>query len=212
MGIELDHFFILTNPGAPAADLLIDIGLTEGTPNHHPGLGTSNRRFFFANAMLELLYIRDVQEAMNGPGSRLGLAERISDQSASPFGLVFRVTDDSTNSGFPCWQYFPDYLDDGQCFRVGENSNQNDEPICIQLPQSLSSSIEQAGNDQFGRVTRISVGYPSRRASPALTYLRQCQLISLVPGQDSLMEIVFNDHREQQSCDLRPFLPLRLLW
>jgi len=212
MGIELDHFFILTKPGAPAADLLADIGMIEGTSNDHPGQGTSNRRFFFANAMLELLYIRDAQEAMNGPGFRLGLAERSSDHSSSPFGLVFRQTDDSSNFSFPCWQYSPGYLDDGQYFCVGKNANQIDEPICIQLPQAFTPANKSAGNDRFDRVTRLGVSYPAKRISPELAYLGQCQLLSLTPDQDSLMEIVFNDHKEQQSRDLRPFLPLKIMW
>jgi len=44
MTIELDHFFILTGPGPPQAELLSDIGLIEGAPNYHPGQGTANRR------------------------------------------------------------------------------------------------------------------------------------------------------------------------
>ncbi len=49
---ELDHILIFTDIGAPAADRLIELGLTEGAPNMHPGQGTANRRFFFHNAML----------------------------------------------------------------------------------------------------------------------------------------------------------------
>lgn len=56
---ELDHVFIWTAAGAPEADLLRDFGLTEGPPNVHPGQGTANRRFFFHNAMLELLWVHD---------------------------------------------------------------------------------------------------------------------------------------------------------
>ena len=67
--------FILTEAGAPAASLLTDIGLNEGTANDHPGQGTSNRRFFFADSMLELLYIRDAKEAKEGSGCGLRLAE-----------------------------------------------------------------------------------------------------------------------------------------
>lgn len=55
MALKLDHFFILVDRGAAQADLLLDFGLTEGEPNSHPGQGTSNRRFCFANAMLEML-------------------------------------------------------------------------------------------------------------------------------------------------------------
>lgn len=55
--MQLDHFFILTSPGAPEADALVQLGLIEGTSNAHPGQGTANRRFFFANTTIEFLYI-----------------------------------------------------------------------------------------------------------------------------------------------------------
>lgn len=40
-------------------------GLTEGTSNSHPEQGTANRRFFFPNAMLELLWVHDEHEAQS---------------------------------------------------------------------------------------------------------------------------------------------------
>ncbi len=85
MSFELDHFFVLTEPGAPAAELLIDLGMIEGTANTHPGQGTASRRFFSQDAMLELAYISDAQEAAAGPGARLRIVERANDDTASPF-------------------------------------------------------------------------------------------------------------------------------
>ena len=61
--MRLDHFFILTEKSAPEAELLTEFGLIEGTSNDHPGQGTANRRFFFSNTTLELLYVRDANEA-----------------------------------------------------------------------------------------------------------------------------------------------------
>lgn len=55
MAFELDHLFIWTDIGAYEAERLVSFGLVEGTSNKHPGQGTTNRRFFFHNAMLELL-------------------------------------------------------------------------------------------------------------------------------------------------------------
>ena len=78
MTIKLDHVFILTDPGAPQATQLAALGLIEGTSNEHLGQGTANRRFFFSNTMLELLYVRDAAEAMNGPGHQLRFVERTS--------------------------------------------------------------------------------------------------------------------------------------
>ena len=57
--IELDHLFVCTAPGAPEAEELVRFGLREGPPNRHPGQGTANRRFAFANTMIELLWVSD---------------------------------------------------------------------------------------------------------------------------------------------------------
>lgn len=84
MTIELDHFFIITNQGAPEADLMTALGLAEGPRNNHPGQGTANRRFFFSNAAIEFIYVRDANEAENGRGSRLRIVERAKNATASP--------------------------------------------------------------------------------------------------------------------------------
>jgi len=212
MSMELDHFFILTEPGAPAANLLTDIGLVEGTENDHPGQGTSSRRFFFANSMLELLYIRDAGEAAVGPGSRLRLTERIADRSASPFGLVFRAVDELTSECFPGWQYYPEYLSTDQYFHIGENSDRFAEPLFILLPHTFPQATRQSGNGRFDCVTEVRVSFPSRRTTPVLEKVEQCRKLSLIPGVPHLLEVVFNENREHKSEDLRPFIPLVISW
>jgi hypothetical protein len=42
--------------------------MAEGEPNTHPGQGTACRRFFFRNAFLELVWVRDPAEAQGEPG------------------------------------------------------------------------------------------------------------------------------------------------
>ena len=65
MGIELDHLFVCAAPGAPEAEKLIQFGLREAPPNQHPGQGAPCRRFAFANAMIELIWVNDTNEAQN---------------------------------------------------------------------------------------------------------------------------------------------------
>jgi Glyoxalase-like domain len=55
----VDHAFIACSPGAPEAGALLRLGFIEGQGNTHPGQGTANRRFFFENFMLELLWVAD---------------------------------------------------------------------------------------------------------------------------------------------------------
>ncbi len=62
MTIKLDHLFIFSRMNAPEIDRILNLGLTEGRANTHPGQGTANRRIFFHNAMLELLWVMDEEE------------------------------------------------------------------------------------------------------------------------------------------------------
>ena len=45
MNLEIDHVFILVEPGAKVADRLLPLGFEESFGRDHPGQGTFNRRF-----------------------------------------------------------------------------------------------------------------------------------------------------------------------
>ncbi len=75
--MELDHVFVCTARDAPEAERLRALGLVEGTSNVHHGQGTANRRFFFANAMLELLWVHDPHRSCFDRLSTSGHAESV---------------------------------------------------------------------------------------------------------------------------------------
>ena len=89
MNMTLDHVFILVELEARVADRLLEHGFREGPRNTHPGQGAANRRFYFANGMLEFIWVQDADEARNGPGRSLHFSERAEDPTASPFGIIF---------------------------------------------------------------------------------------------------------------------------
>ena len=60
MGI--DHIFIFSNNNGKEADKLVEFGLTEGSSRIHPGQGTTNRKFYFENFFLEVLWVIDETE------------------------------------------------------------------------------------------------------------------------------------------------------
>src|SRR5262245_6422212 len=126
MRVELDHFFILTAVDAPEAKELLELGLSEGAPNQHPGQGTACRRFFFRNAFLELLWVVDPAEAQGDSIRRTGLWERWSRRGtdASPFGICVRPTaPGASEAPFSTWEYRPPYLPDPLVIRMGVNSH-----------------------------------------------------------------------------------------
>ena len=124
MGPELDHLFVCTSEGAPEAEALLDLGLTEGAPNSHPGQGTACRRFFFGNAFLELLWVRDPDEA-RGPGPAPTLLwerwARRRDSGVSPFGICVRIPPGEALP-FAAWDYRPPYLPPGMAIPVAMSS------------------------------------------------------------------------------------------
>ena len=131
IAILLDNIFILVTPGAPEAESLLKLGFVEGKSNVHSGQGTSNPRFFLHGLTIELLYVSDVEEATHGSGKNLGILARTLDNTASPIGIVVRVSREDSSPAFPNWQYIPDYFDGKMCFYVGDNSSLVQEPLCI---------------------------------------------------------------------------------
>lgn len=100
MAFEFDHLFIFTDLGADEADRLSSFGLVESRSRIHRGQGTTNRCFFFHNAMLELLWIRDRDEAQSEPIRLTRLWERSTNRhnGACPFGICLRPATGSENT------------------------------------------------------------------------------------------------------------------
>jgi hypothetical protein len=73
---EVDDFFVWADPGGPEAERLVAFGLTEGAPNTRPGQGTACRRFFFRNAYLGLVWVRDPEEAQGEPVGPIRIRSR----------------------------------------------------------------------------------------------------------------------------------------
>ena len=210
--MQLDHFFVLTEPLAPQADLLTDLGLIEGTSNHHPGQGTANRRFFFSNTALELLYVRDAAEANDGPGRRLRFPERASSRDASPFGLVLRC-DGDTDSVFAGWRYQPEYFAPGVSFLVAENSDRLDEPLCICLPDATPPASPQVRSKApFAEVTGLRLHVPTADPSSVLETVAQVEGIRIQTGSPHFLEIAFGHEAKGERRDFRPAFPLAICW
>lgn len=211
--ITLDHFFILTETGAPQADLVSSIGLVEGTCNSHPGQGTANRRYFFSNSTLEFLYVRDANEAINGCGNRLRFAERAGNSNASPFGLIVRTVGGSEDIPFPGWKYCPEYFKDDQCFHVGENSDVLEEPLCICMPTNLRERNHHPHPENAAwTMTEIHISVPVSSPSSTLEAVAKCEGVVLFCGAPHRMELIFNEQKEGKKMDMTPDLPLVVCW
>lgn len=226
MTFELDHMFVFTGAGAPEAELLVAFGLSEGAPNVHPGQGTANRRFFFRNAMLELLWVRDEREARSPPIAPARLPERWRYRSTgySPFGLCLRPSERDTPTGpalpFGTWEYRPPYLPPGTHIDVAAGTAAS-EPMVFATPYGGRPDAFPEGRRQplvhprgLGEITGLCITLPKGEEpmSGAVRALCRAGVVAFEAGGDHLAEIEFDRGSRGLSADLRPDLPLRLRW
>lgn len=222
MPFELDHVFICTSVEAPEAGMLAESGLTEGPGNTHPGQGTANRRFFFQNAMLELLWVENEAESKSALTRPTRLWERWigRGQGSCPFGVCLRPATGSPIPPFPAWQYKPKYLPEPLHIDVATNSDILTEPMLFSLPfakrrdadatAETESSIHPIG---FRKITRLEIITPyGSDSSPELKAMVQGRFIHLGSGAEYAMKIGFDEERMLRMEDFRPHLPLVFQW
>ena len=212
MSIELDHLFVCTAPGAPEAEELVRFGLLEGPPNRHTGQGTANRRFAFANAMIELLWVCDGQEAQSKGSQRTLLWERWSGREgqASPFGICLRPADSrSPVPPFSAWEYRPAYLPDPLVMHIGETGVE--EPMWFYLNFMRRANREQQFIEHpigIREITGLTVTTIAPLSSSVSQSVVQSGVLSTRTGSEHLLEIYFDGARRKETLDLRPHLPI----
>ena len=212
MDIQLDHIFVCTESGAPEASVLIQSGLREGPSNQHPGQGTANRRFFFANSMIELLYVSDAGEARSEATARTRLWERWSGRrsGASPFGICVRPADGNDSAPpFPSWEYRPAYLPDPLAMHIADTGLE--EPLWVYIGFARAANHEQrfAGHPMGVReITGVSLTSPAAWRSSAARIVLESGILSSREGPEHLLEVEFDNNRRKQTVDYRPHLPL----
>jgi hypothetical protein len=212
MHVRLDHIFICTTHGAPAAGKLRQFGLTEGSPNTHPGQGTACRRFFFRNFMLELIWIEnasDIRSEQTGPTM---LWERWSSPGSSPFGIILgQQTGYSNVCPFPAWDYRPQTMADLKV-KIASGTALEEPMWCyierarapVEAPVERQQPLEHAAGTVV--LTGVRLACPALDERSVTRAMADAALIEQRAGAQHLLELQF-DHG-QMSADFRPDLPL----
>ena len=214
MAVELDHVVIGVDRGAPEAETLVEFGLGEGAPNVHPGQGTANRRFFFRNSMLELLWVKDPIEAQAPQTAPTLLWERWSGRhsGACPFGIIVRPA----NTGpaavpFPSIEYRPAWLEPDLKIYLAPTGLQ--EPMWLFMPflQRLNYEQRFAEHPNGARViTRLTLSTPVTSQSSAAQALVADEVLSIHEGAEYLLAVELDRGIRLAVRDFRPHLPLVL--
>lgn len=214
MALFLDHVFITCSVGAPEAEVLIDCGFVEGSPNVHPGQGTANRRFFFTDFMLELLWVADPSQAAADAVRCTRLWELWSrrNEGASRFGIVYGGEPvPGAQLPFTTQSYRPAYLPPPMSIEVVQGLTLA-EPALFWIP---SLRIERpARNEPTGHrapvrnVRSVAIGLPFVRClSDAARRVRDVELLDVFEAPEPVVEVRFEAEHDAV-IDCRPDLPL----
>jgi len=209
----IDHLFICTAVGAPAAHALQDFGLVEGPPNRHPGQGTANRRFFFQNAMLELLWVEDAAEAQSEQTRATRLWERWSaaGRDASPFGIILRPESGSPNAcPFPAWEYRPKTMPD-LVLEIASGTGL-DEPMWCYMEGGREMRQPTEHPAGLREITRVRLVCPPLSETSVTRAMASKKAIALETGPEHLLELEFDGERQGLRRDFHPDLPLVFRW
>ena len=212
MGIELDHLFVCAAAGALEANGLVQLGLREGSPNQHPGQGTANRRFAFANAMIEFLWVSDPKETQSQSTRRTLLWERWSDRwgGSCPFGICVRpVASQDCNLPFPRWEYRPSYLPDPLFMLIGNAGLE--EPMWIYLSFMQRFHHEQRFVEHpvgIREITGLTLTTVMPLRSDAAKKIGQSGILATRTGLSNWLEVEFDHKQRKEQMDFRPRLPL----
>jgi len=220
--MEIDHIYICTEKKAPAGDLLVDFGISEGSSNLHPGQGTANRRFYFHNLMLELLWVEDSEEVQNERTKPMRLFERcqLDQEASSPFGTAFRPTGDRIEIlPFAVWDYHPIYLPDFLEIQIADGTPLS-EPMYFYLsfakrqdsvPDEKKEPMEHKVPLREVTSVKIHVNQDATLSSTACV-LNRFQNFAIIKGKEHLLELEFDYGVSNQIRDFRPNLPLIFKW
>lgn len=221
--IVVDHVFVCGPAGAPAAALLREFGLTEGSPNQHPGQGTACRRFFFENAMLELLWLADRAEAESEQTRRTRLFERLTRAGASPFGIILRP--DKPDGGgarcpFDSWQYRPRAMP-ALSLEIAANAGLDEPMWCFmangRAPAEAPLERRQPLDHRVGfrRLTRTRLISPPSLLlagnNSVTAAMANYGVIELAAGPAHAIVLEFDDARSGRQVTF-PDLPITFLW
>jgi Glyoxalase-like domain len=215
MPLALDHAFIMCSIGAPEGDALIQRGFVEGSRNVHPGQGTANRRFFFENFMLELLWVDKPEEARSAQTRRTRLWERWvgrEDGTTSPFGVLYCAEGYAAEPApYPTWSYHPSYLPPGDAIEIAEGTRL-EEPELFYMPNIRRGRPRRKEPTHhavgIGPILGLAVGLPGvQKLSDASRSARVAGLLSYRESDRPVLEIRFAS-ATTADIDLRPALPL----
>ena len=213
--MEVDHLIIFSNDQGREADELVQFGLLEGSNRIHPGQGTRNRKFYFENFFLEIVWVNSESEITSKLTAPTKLWERSNHKKngSSPFGLCLQNTDDLDDLFEDCLQYKPIYLAEGLSFDIITNEESSHLPWTCRLPfaPGIKKSHEPTDHPNGIRnLTKVVFGIKGGNHQNRLVkFLSKESKIAFEPYEDHHLTLEF-DNKKRERAETFTSIPLTI--
>jgi len=144
--IEIDHIFIFSNKGKET-DELVDFGLTEGSGRTHKGIGTANRRIFFGNFYLEVLWVENEKEAKSVKKTEIWKRSDFKNNQYSRFGLCLKNTKETDTIFKNSIKWKPDFLPENRFVDILTNEIM---PWIFRFPPDKNNKLDEPRDHKNG--------------------------------------------------------------
>jgi hypothetical protein len=200
--MNIDHIFIFTDDNGKIADKLVEFGLVEGSNRVHIGQGTANRKFYFENFFLELVWVHNEAEIKSELVKPIGLWQRADYKrnKFSPYGLGFENSEDTNRLFENSFKYQPDYFPKDVTIEFLKNENQPHLPWTFRLPfKGQKNNETEPINHKNGinRLTKAIFKYKCSISDKYLDNFKNDPIIEFTVSADYGLTLIF-DNKEQE--------------
>ena len=237
--IKMDHVNVWVKNPLKAKEKLEELGFTaipDSLSQVHTGQGTTGRYFYFLNGYLELIYVYNEEEFIKNAtsNSSLDFIERSNspENGYLPFSIALQMNNyDKTKIPFKTVEYYQDWMKKNNSIYVAENSKLiKEEPsIFVIYPEieyakfeSMDSLVKIPEKYSIWRtfykhkngaekISKIEIHTKNiNKESNTIKCLNSIDNVEIKEGTEYLMELYFDNQRQQKTYDLRPEMPLKI--
>ncbi len=203
--MNIDHIFIFTDDNGKIADELVEFGFTEGSNRVHNGQGTTNRKFYFENFFLEILWVHNEIEIKSETTKPTGLWERADfrQNNFSPFGLCIINTEDTEALFENSFKYQPSYFPQGMAIDIIKNELQPDLPWTFRLPFKGGKSPQNEPKNHknsLKSLTKARFEYQSL-SNNFVDNFKESEQIEFIKTTRNWLNLTFDDKKQGQKRD-----------
>lgn len=206
--MTIDHIFIFTNDFGKITDELVEFGLSEGSGRIHIGQGTTNRKFYFDNFFLEILWVHDEKEINSERIKPIGLGQRADfiSNDFSPFGLCLANEENNDELFENAYKYQPQYFSEGMTIDILKNEHNRELPFTFRLLfKEKNMNLNEPKNHSVGIKILSKATFYCKKITDS-DYIKKFQPyehIEFIESNENWLKLTFNNnqHGEQKKFE-----------